>query len=563
MKKNKSSKGSPAYEVWASDQSNSVPGEERLGVKGSFLWVFDTDGIQGQLSGKEKATPLPCTPTKTKGPCDAFEIFPPELNQVDAGGAPTGKQLKDISGFGRLHGVLVDPQNKYVSANFFTPGGGFIGIIDVETKEAISLFRVTGFSTKAERSVHMTLWSTDGSALLSANLHGKAIERINIGRDSDGKITSAEFDKSASIGLGIGNTIIEEASVFEGVNAYGRQLLGSVVGQYSDAGMGDLTPNGYCKQDGCTSSALPPTGRTNNVPICPIPSTENNLYTSLGGGGLLVMDLKTTPISIVGEYGGKIFNGAGCGGTQVDQQMFLNAGISAAASGSDQSTFTVYSMDDTAYSHGQNVADDPPPTIVYKDNTNTNTIGNVDGVDTPNNTGQIPGVTTRRDSHGIVSTLNKKFVHQFDRIQNVVEVFDTKTYERFSYDLTSKNGQSGRPNAPEEAGPCLANSVTDDANLVLNDPSPDLLERSPDGKFIFVGFRGPAPVSVGHSAQGSCPGVGVVEITEGGKRGKLVDVIRTTNEIDTAPLPPIVGGIQYSGTERSDIHSAIVVTRSK
>lgn len=43
--------------------------------------------------------------------------------------------------------------------------------------------------------------------------------------------------------------------------------------------------------------------------------------------------------------------------------------------------------------------------------------------------------------------------------------------------------------------------------------------------------------------------------------GKLVDVLRTTNTIDTAPLPVILGGIEYMGGERSDIHDATVVIR--
>lgn len=529
-------------------------------MKGSFLWIFDSDGVKSQLSGRNEAAPLSCTPEKAYGPCDAFEIFSEELNQIGANG-PTGSKLKDLPGFGRLHGVLLDPQNRYVNANFFVPGGGYNGIIDVQTKEAIALFRLSKFSTSKGRSVHMSFWSEDGTAIICSNLHGKAIERINVGRDSDGTITSVEFDRSATIGLGTDISVLEEATFFQGTNAFGRPLIGGIVGDYSNAELGVLTPNGYCKEDGCDSNALPPTGRVNNVPICPVVSSEDNIYANFGGGGLFVLDLKSTPISIVGEYDSEIFNGAGCGGSQVDRQMFLNSGVSAGGSGFNQSTFTLYSFDSGAYSDGPNAANDPPPKLVFKDETNTNTIGNVDGRDTPNGSGQIAGETTRRDAHGIISTANKKYVHNLDRIQNVVEVFDIKTFQRFTYDLTSKDGRSGRPEDSDKAGPCLGKSVTDDINLVLNDPSPDLPGLSPDGKFIFVGLRGPSPVSVAHSAQGSCPGVGIIQLTQNGKSGKLVDVIRTTNTIDTAPLPPIVGGIQYTGAERSDIHHSLVVPR--
>ena len=63
-----------------------------------------------------------------------------------------------------------------------------------------------------------------------------------------------------------------------------------------------------------------------------------------------------------------------------------------------------------------------------------------------------------------------------------------------------------------------------------------------------------------HSAQGSCPGVGIVELTEGGARGKLVGVLRTTNTVDNsgAGAP---GGHAYTGQEHSDIHAATVVRK--
>ena len=103
--------------------------------------------------------------------------------------------------------------------------------------------------------------------------------------------------------------------------------------------------------------------------------------------------------------------------------------------------------------------------------------------------------------------------------------------------------------------------VMDDANLPTNDPAPDLAEMTPDGKYFIVAFRGPAPVSVGHSAQGSCPGVGVVELLSNGKSGRLVSVLRSSNTVDNA-TPSAPGGHPYSGAERSDVHGAIVVTKA-
>jgi len=568
-KSRKKDKADVRYEVWASDQSNSVPNQLSLGIKGGFMWIYDSIDIMKSLSlsssSIDDTKPLPCIPGKATGPCNVLDVFPGNLEQIDGMNRKTGLQLDDLEGFGRLHGMVVDKfTNKYINANFFTPGGAYIGIIDTETKEAIALFRITSFKTPSltnRRSVHMSFWSADGKYIFVDNLHGKAIERINIGRDNNGKIVSVVYDRSATIGLGKDTLVEEGATYFLGKNAYGNQLIGGVVGDYKMADLNDLTPNGYCKEDGCGISDKLPTGRTNNVPICPIPSIENNLYVTLGTGGLFVLDVTSTPMKIVGEYDQQTVNGAGLCGFQTGNQMFINAGISASSKGSDQSTFTVYSFNTEGFSNNgdSNALNKPDPIVFFKDSTNTNTIGNVGGiVGTNNDSGQLPGLTTRRDSHGGIVTQNGDFVHFADRIQNVVEVFNSESNDHSSYDLTTETGTGTGAD-----GACSSKSVVDDPDLPKNDPSPDLADITPDGTYMMIGLRGPSPVTVAHSAQGSCPGVGIVKITDGGRSGKLIHVIRTTNKIDTAPLPLIVGGIQYTGTERSDIHMASVVIKNE
>ena len=291
-------------------------------------------------------------------------------------------------------------------------------------------------------------------------------------------------------------------------------------------------------------------GRPNNVIVCPIPSTNDNAYVTMGGGGLLVTDLASTPMAIVGEYGNQVINGAGCGGGQVDDEMWINAGVSASGAGATWSTFTMYTLDDTAYdsANGENL---PTPTVVFSDAGNTATGGNQDSTIVDNTTGQLPGVTTRRDAHGIAVT-ETGFVHNVDRIQNVVEVFDGSDYSWTTYDLTSADGQGNG------VGPCDAKSVSDDAGLPANDPAPDLLERTPDGKYLAIALRGPAPVSVKHSAQGSCPGVGIVELLDNGAHGRMVGVLRTTNTNDSSAASA-PGGHTYTGAERSDVHGVTVV----
>merc|ERR1711862_1042960 len=353
----------------------------------------------------------------------------------------------------------------------------------------------------------------------------------------------------------MGMSVDTEATYFSGNNAFGNPLMGSVIGDYSTADLGDLTPNGVCKESGCGGE---PEGgkRPVNVPIYTTPSTNKNCYVTLGGGGLFVLKHDTTPMTIVGEYGNAVINGAGVvAGPQVGNQMYFDTGVSASGKGFDQSAFALYSLDDEEFTSSM-PQNQPMPTQVFKDATNTKTGGNVEGTSVSNASGQIPGTTTRRDAHGIAAV--SKYIHVVDRIQNVVEVFNIDTYKRTTYDLVSKDGKSGREGA---AGPCFARSVLDDAGLPLNDPAPDLMDITPDKKFLMIAFRGPAPVSVPHSAQGSCPGVGIVRLPQVGRSGKLVDVLRSYNSVDTSLAGTMAGGHNYTGNEHSDMHNAIVITK--
>ena len=546
------------YEVWASDQSNSVPGVASRGTEGSFLWIWDSADIERQLEGGPDAEPLGCgkgwRTRKVAGPCDLNDVFPASLVEVDADGEPTGETRGSLPAFGRLHGMLPDPQDRYLTANIFAPGGGYVGVIDRRTKTAVGLFRVTGTNVAGAdtRSVHMSAWSEDGSAIIIANLNGKVLERIDVVRNGSGRIKDLVFRRDASLGVGKGMAVTDAATAFTGRDADGRRLIGRVAGEYDDGAFSDLTPNGECKENGCAAGPDGAGGgRPNNVIICPIPSESGLAYVTMGGGGLLVADHTRTPMAIVGEYGNEVVNGAGCGGSEANGDMFLNAGVSASGAGATWSTFTMYRLDDSGFQAGPNPPNLPAPQVVFRDEGNTATGGAQDGPPA-NATGQLPGVTTRRDAHGTAVTRSGSHIHNVDRIQNVVEVFDTRTLARTRYDLTSADGQGGG------TGPCAAASVSDDPGLPGNDPAPDLLEATPDGRYLMVGLRGPAPVSVTHSAQGSCPGVGIVALTDRGASGRMVGVLRTTNTVDTAPVSA-PGGHPYAGAERSDIHAATVI----
>lgn len=126
------------YEIWAADQSNSSPDAVTYGKNGSFLWIWDSNDVNIQLNGGVDAKPLPCHPDETTGPCNLLDIFPASLekhNGEEWSVPGESEALSDHSNFGRLHAVVQDPYDRYVTANIFAPSGGYLGIIDVRTKE--------------------------------------------------------------------------------------------------------------------------------------------------------------------------------------------------------------------------------------------------------------------------------------------------------------------------------------------------------------------------------------------------------------------------------------------
>ena len=108
------------FEIWASDQSNSVSGNSSAGTNGSFIWIWD-----GKEAIKDDGASMPktCTPYAAHGPCDLWDVFPAASLQTKSNRSALNES------FGRLHGMLKDPQAMYVTANIYTPGKCFIIIV--------------------------------------------------------------------------------------------------------------------------------------------------------------------------------------------------------------------------------------------------------------------------------------------------------------------------------------------------------------------------------------------------------------------------------------------------
>jgi hypothetical protein len=240
-----------------------------------------------------------------------------------------------------------------------------------------------------------------------------------------------------------------------------------------------VTPNGAT----CEAAGL----RPDNAPICPVFSSNPAVsWITLRGGGLFVVDATVTPIGLIGEYDMDTIHPNGCGGAEGSGRMFLNSGGGTPA---NLYEFDVYAFPLTGYDAG-NAPNTPERTLIFSDD--------------------VAG----RDAHGAIVVSGNLWV--FDRGTNVAEVFDA-----------ASGAHVGTVNL---------------AGAVSADPTPDLADVSPAGNRLFVSLRGPTPLSGDpHVATGSTPGLGVVQLSDGGRQGVLKAVASISNP-------------DADGVERADPH---------
>ncbi|GAB1540120.1 hypothetical protein NUACC21_27890 [Scytonema sp. NUACC21] len=478
--------GDSGYEVWLSDQGNTqgITAATPNGEYGGKVRIYDSADLEQN------------PPVNNPLVLDVVtDLFPNAL-------ATTGSHVN------RIHGIIPTPDNKYMTLNFVA--SGHLGIVDGETKQAVCLFRTTQTSTG--RQNHMSTVSPDGTKIIIANQNGRMLERVDIQKNVVGEVTVFNYNADASLDMIGGTGRVSAQPIAVDINP-NDNINCTITGNVAD-GQPSETPNGKPKQ----SSGIRPT----NTVICPIISDNSkHSYVTLGGGGMFVVDITTAPMKIVAEYDANVVRAAGCGGQSADGFMMLNTGTSAP----DVSEFTVYRFtQDYPLAPSYNQPNQPLPIAVWTDSDN----GKI-----------IPG--NNRDAHGmvIVNTLssnNSKYLHQFDRIRNNVEVFKVNApwdnlYFRHegTYSLTT-------------SGACGTTLGT----MHENDPTPDLADVSLASNKIYVALRGPHPQSVAHAAEGSCPGLGIITLSPDKKSGKLTNVLPTM----------IVSG--DSSKNLSDPHGAIV-----
>lgn len=242
------------------------------------------------------------------------------------------------------------------------------------------------------------------------------------------------------------------------------------------------------EKDVINLGALESGERPDAAPICPITDASSKYaLVTLRGGGLFVVDVTETPMKVVATLSNNQVHPAGCGGIQIGDTMYINSGGGWPVA---PLSYDVYAIN----------LSDLPKSISAK------------------------LITSRddkfADSHGMAAV--GRYVWSADRAGNNIEVIDSLTN-------LSVNGIN------------LAGSISED-------PAPDLMDVAPDGAHVFVGLRGPNPLTGNdknvNNAKGSTPGVGVIKVTDGGKGGQFVGVARITNMKD--------------GKETADTHGVAV-----
>ena len=524
------------WEVWLSDQSDSadIGTDNPAGTYGSRIIIYESSDILAAPPGSYAEDDPNYGPTVI----EATDVFPAALEEL-------GLNLR------RLHGMLMHPPtHRYVSVNFFGPGAGLVGIIDAEgqceelanglrecrpiqgdpeeaAKLGKALFRTTG-PEGSPPSNHMSFFTADGTKLIVANLGAKLLERI----DYDAETDTFAFNKAATLDLVGGRDLTAMEAEADSTLSGGR-----VSGEYANF-QPTTTPSGALKEG---------PGRANNVVVCPIISSNNqHAYVTFGGGGLFIVDITTEPMSIVAEYTNDVISVAGCGGAEAGGFLYLNAGVSASGAGADDSTFIMYRLP-LDYPDGANPLTTPnvPPVVTFYEE---KTLGITAEAE----------LAARRDAHGMTITTNGRYLYQFDRIQNNAEVFDLgkvindpdATLEDQAVAHVGTLDLTGSGHCVGEGAPFV--DMNDEGYELNDDPAPDLVDITPDGRFIAVAFRGSTPITVKHAALGSCPGFGLVTLSgDGGSTGALTHVFRTLLADAT-------------GTRNlSDIHGAAVRIKSK
>jgi DNA-binding beta-propeller fold protein YncE len=270
--------------------------------------------------------------------------------KIDLGGAAAALCMTQTGANPvRPHMLTMNKANTHAIVSFVA--SGHVLFMDAATRRPITCIRTSLGSTNA-RQVHQSFPSPDETYVAVANQNGKLYERIN----TDYKTNTFVLDHAARIDLAT-----------------------------------CTTPNGVpCQSD----------IRPDNAPICPIIDSTSVLnFVTLRGGGLFVIDAKSTPMRIVAEYDKTTIHPNGCLGAQVGNKMYVDSGGGTAAN--------LYEADLYAFPLGAglysslNPVNTPAPKVILSED--------------------FEGA----DSHGAALTKHGSYLWVADRGRNFIWVVDT------------------------------------------------------------------------------------------------------------------------------------------
>ncbi len=227
------------------------------------------------------------------------------------------------------------------------------------------------------------------------------------------------------------------------------------------------------QRDVINLKALETGERPDNAPICPITeSSSTYAFVTLRGGGLLVINVKDTPMKVVSSLNDVQIHPGGCGGVQVGNTMYVNSGGGWPVA---PLAYDVYAL-------------------------------NLNGLPNSLSAKLVSSRDTMfADSHGMVAV--GQYLWVVDRAGNNIEIIDT-----------------------------VSHFIVGVINLVGShspDPAPDLIGVAPDNSYVFTNLRGIHPLTGNNkevnNAKGSTPGILVIKVQNNGRGGKVVGVSGVSN----------------------------------
>jgi hypothetical protein len=252
----------------------------------------------------------------------------------------------------RPHMLLFNAGHTHAALAFVA--SGHVVFFDAATRTPVACIRMSAGAGGA-RQAHAAFPSADGRYAIVANQNGKLLQRI-------------------STDYGSGTFSLDEAATLDLANC--------------------TTPSGApCQAPGI---------RPDNAPICPIvDSSSRYSFVTLRGGGLLVVDIRSTPMRIVAEYDQATVHGNGCGGVETRGKMYIDSG---GGTTTNLSEFDVYAFRLSAFSTIPSPPNSPAPQLVVSQDDREDI-----------------------DAHGVVLTKHGRYLWVADRAGNRVVVIRTTT----------------------------------------------------------------------------------------------------------------------------------------